>query len=85
MDYVNFLIKANKALLRKVKQLQSEMEDLKSSQGSEDAYYEKFNRVNAENLLLKDQVAKLELENYSKDRELEKRNALILDLKSAQK
>lgn len=83
MDYVGFLIKAQKALLKKVKQLQVENEELRSLESDEETYYAKYNKVNAENLQLKDQIAKLELESYSKDRELEKRNAIILDLKNA--
>lgn len=83
MDYVGFLIKAQKALLKKVKQLQMENVELRSLESDEETYYAKYNKVNAENLQLKDQIAKLELESYSKDRELEKRNAIILDLKNA--
>ena len=41
-----------------------------------------FTKVNAEKLALENQIAKLQLEAYAKDRELEKRNITIKNLQS---
>ena len=83
MDYIGHLIKANKALLKKVKQLQTELAENAESADSENIYYAKYNAANEENLNLKNQIAKLELEAYTKDRELEKRNATIIQLRNS--
>lgn len=83
MDYIKNLIQANKALIKKVKQLKLENESLQNDKNDENTYYEKFNRANSENLTLKNRIAELELEVYSKNRELEKRNTTILQLKKS--
>ena len=83
MDYIKNLIQANKALIKKVKQLKLENESLQNDKNDENTYYEQFNRANSENLTLKNRIAELELEVYSKNRELEKRNTTILQLKNS--
>lgn len=83
MDYITYLIKANKALLNKVKQLQSEIKINKESEVDENTYYVKYNKVNAENLFLKEKIAKLELEVASTNHELEKRNKTIQSLNAS--
>lgn len=77
MDYITYLIKANKALLNKVKQLQSDIKNNKEFEVDENTYYVKYNKINAENLTLKEKIAKLELEVASTNHELEKRNKTI--------
>lgn len=80
MDYITYLIKANKALLNKVKQLQLEIKNNKEAEIDESTYYIKYNKINAENLTLKEKIAKLELEVASTNHELEKRNKTIQQL-----
>lgn len=82
MEYVKLLIKAHKALLKKVKALEEENKVLQSNEANDSIYYDKYNKVNAEKLALENQIAKLELESYAKDRELEKRNITIKNLQS---
>ena len=55
---------------------------LQSNEANDSIYYDKYNKVNAEKLALENQIAKLELEAYAKDRELEKRNITIKNLQS---
>ena len=75
MKYVDNLIKAQRALIVKY-------ENLKQSINVEDTYAEKFSAINQENLNLKEQVAKLELDVYHLTKELEKRNAIISSIKN---
>lgn len=82
MNYIFNLIKAHKALIKAYRSLQSQLKSLESSQDLEDSYATKFNIVNRENLSLKEQVAKLELDIFHLTKELEKRNALIQTLKN---
>lgn len=76
VKYVDNLIKAQKALIVKY-------ENLKQSINVEDTYAEKFSAINQENLNLKEQVAKLELDVYHLTKELEKRNAIISSIKNS--
>ena len=81
MDYIALLIKAHKALLKKVQS--NEFGALKD-ENLEDLYA-KLDKQNSENLRLKNQVADLELKLASANRELEKRNATILQLSAKHK
>lgn len=84
MNYVEYLIKANKALLVKVKQLQQIIKDCKEAENDESTYYAKYNKLNIENLNLKEKISKLELEIASTNHELEKRNKTITQLSANQ-
>lgn len=84
MNYVEYLIKANKALLKKVKQLQQKLKESEEVEKDESTYYVKYNKLSVENLSLKERISKLELEIASTNHELEKRNKTISQLNANQ-
>lgn len=79
MDYVELLIKANRALLKKCKSLQENTQFVESDCSQ---LVEKCDKLNEENLSMKEKIAKLELSLYALNKELEKKNATIISLKS---
>ena len=77
------LEKETKNLIELVKKLTDRVTELKlkGSQGdpdSESTYYEKWQRLSQENLVLKNKVAELETQLSVATFELEKRNSLLL-------
>ncbi len=78
MDYIGTLIKAHKALLKKVKNLQ--LDDVDSELVS---LYKKVDQQKSEILFLRDKIADLELKLSTANRELEQRNATILQLRNS--
>ena len=76
MDYIKNLIKAQKYILIRVKQLEEELADQTSNK-----YYEKYLKLSEENLTLQEKVHKLEIEAAAANRELEQRNRVIFNLK----
>lgn len=81
MDYINLLVKANRALLKKCKELQNNSNnDFVESDCAQ--LVEKCDKLNKENLSMKERIAKLELSIYSLNKELEKKNTTIISLKS---
>lgn len=73
MDYVGNLIKAQKHLIKKVRELQSVPQDF---------YYEKYLKLNEENLALKEQISRLETQIYTLNREITKKSAELRALQS---
>lgn len=68
MDYIVNLIKAQKHLLKRVKEL---------SEIPHDFYYDKYLKLNKENLDLKEKISELESQIFTLNRELDKKNAEI--------
>ena len=78
MDYIGTLIKAHKALLKKVKNLQ--LDNIDSELMS---LYKKVDQQKSEILFLRNKVADLELKLSTANRELEQRNSTILQLRNS--
>lgn len=77
------LEKETKNLMELVKKLTDRVTELKlkgsqSDSDSENTYYEKWQRVSQENLVLKNKIAELETQLSVATFELEKRNSLLL-------
>lgn len=76
MDYITSLIQAQRKLLSLVKSLRDKTD-------TESAYFNKCEKLEKENLLLQDKVAKLEIDRYNANKKIEQDNITILRLKSA--
>ena len=77
------LEKETKNLMELVKKLTDRVTELKlkgsqSDPDSENTYYEKWQRISQENLVLKNKIAELETQLSVATFELEKRNSLLL-------
>ena len=72
MDYVGNLIKAQKALIAKIKEM--------SERDSETYYYEKYEQANSDNLELKEKLATAEFKITQLEKELTSKNNLIQQL-----
>lgn len=74
MDYIGNLIKAQKLLIAKIKEM--------SERDSETYYYEKYETANSENLELKEKLANSEFKITQLEKELANKNLLIQQLSS---
>lgn len=72
MDYVGNLIKAQRALLSKIKEM--------AERDSETYYYEKYEQANSDNLELKEKLANAEFKITQLEKELTNKNNLIQQL-----
>jgi hypothetical protein len=72
MDYVGNLIKAQRALLSKIKEM--------AERDSETYYYEKYEHANSDNLELKEKLANAEFKITQLEKELTNKNNLIQQL-----
>lgn len=75
MNHVKNLIKAHRHLLNRVKKLEAD--------NLGNVYYEKYLKLSEENLNLKERIHKLELENSVANREIEKRDNIIRQLRNS--
>lgn len=75
MNHVKNLIKAHRHLLNLVKKLEED--------NLGNVYYEKYLKLSEENLNLKERIHKLELENSVANREIEKRDNIIRQLRNS--
>jgi len=76
MDHITSLIQAQRKLLSLVRSLRDKAD-------TESIYFNKCEKLEKENLLLQDKIAKLEMDRYNANKKIEQDNITILRLKSA--